>query len=96
MLLQMSGKEAFHGTIEVKAVLLIAEAMPLVVFDHVFYVNTSSLKRCNHLVAFGFVDTWVVGSLSNKQRDTDAVGVQSRRCCFKHVMVGFRVANLFV
>ena len=75
MLLQVSVEEAFHSAIEIKAVLLIAEAVSFVVFDHVFYVNTSSLKCCNHLVAFGFVDTWVVGSLSNKQRDTDAVGV---------------------
>lgn len=92
----MRFKEAFHGAVKVKAVLLVVKTMSFVVFYHIFYHHTPLSQRLNHLVAFSLVYTWVISSLSHKQGHFNFVGMQSRRCGGQLVGIVLGVSHLFV
>ena len=51
LLFQVFGKELIHCIIKVKLVLFIIEAMPLIIFHHVFNSYSPVPQGFNHLVA---------------------------------------------
>ena len=65
--------------VKLEAVFLVRETMTFVVLHHIVDLDATVAQCLDHLVRLGLIDTRIVGSLRDKQRTHNLVGIQGWR-----------------
>src|SRR5205085_9543747 len=68
---EMLREEFFHRFVEVKAVLLVLEAMPLVLLHHILDRDAALVQSGAHLIGFVYLDPRIVRPLRDEERRPD-------------------------
>src|SRR5678816_1954001 len=83
----MSREKRFSGSHEFQVVLRASEAVTFIGEDEILHFLPVFAHRFNNLVAFSFLYTRIIGSLSDQKRPDDFFGLEQWRARFKEVLV---------
>src|SRR2546421_227985 len=64
--------------------------------EHILIFDALALHRLNDLLRLGLLDTRIIGSLCNQERNFDLVNLEEGRTGLQKLLLSVRVANTFM